>query len=99
MMTNNRPVKDFRVGSIRATIWPRRGVRVDGTGYQSHNVVLERTYTDGRGQFQTTGSLDLNSIPKAILALKKAYEYLTITQGHEKEESAQTIMSGTRRSP
>jgi hypothetical protein len=43
-------------------------------------VVLERTYKDRNGSYASTHSLQMNDIPKAILALTKAYEYLV--EGH-----------------
>jgi hypothetical protein len=44
-------------------------------------VVIEVRYKDKTGQWNGTNSLSLNDIPKAILALQKAFEYLT---GHKK---------------
>jgi hypothetical protein len=85
-----RPEKEFKVGAIRVAIWtnPRQGG--NGKIFNSHKVILERVYRDGMGNFKTTDSLDTNDIPKAILALKKAYEYLTTTiqnaETAEKEE-------------
>ena len=43
-------------------------------------------YKDMHGNFKSTSSLDTNDIPKAILALKKAYEFLTI-KGHKIEKA------------
>ena len=45
--------------------------------FNGHRVLLERTYRDDQGNFKTNGSLDTNDVPDAILALRKAYEYLT----------------------
>ncbi|MBM3302567.1 MAG: hypothetical protein FJY85_21780 [Deltaproteobacteria bacterium] len=80
-----KPEKEFKVGAVRAAIWanPRHGS--DGKAFNSYKVILERTYRDNMGSFKTTPSLDINDIPKAILALKKAYEYLTITGGPQAE--------------
>lgn len=86
MTTGNRPAKTIRVGAVKATVWPRDRMS-NGQSYTAYNVVLDRTYKDATGQFQRTGSLDLNSIPKAILALKKAYEFLTLTGGQTEDTS------------
>jgi hypothetical protein len=43
-------------------------------------VVIEVRYKDKTGRWKGTNSLSLNDIPKAILALQKAFEYLT---GHK----------------
>ncbi|MBM3334785.1 hypothetical protein FJY63_09000 [Candidatus Sumerlaeota bacterium] len=70
-----RPEKEFKVGAVRAAIWANPRVASDGRSFNSHKVILERVYKDREG-FKSTDSLDPNDIPKAILALKKAYEYL-----------------------
>jgi hypothetical protein len=44
--------------------------------------VLEVRYRDKAGNWKGTNSLSLNDLPKAILALQQAYEYLM----REKEE-------------
>lgn len=49
-------------------------------------VVLEVRYRDKKGQWQGSHSFGLNEIPKAILALQKAFEY-PITPIDPREES------------
>jgi hypothetical protein len=39
-------------------------------------TVFQKRYKGQDGQWQSTSSLDVNDIPKAILALTKAYDYL-----------------------
>jgi len=50
-------------------------------------VVLEVRYKDKTGKWNGTNSLSLNDIPKAILALQKAFEYLTQHKEPESSES------------
>ena len=40
------------------------------------NVSLQRSYKDKDGDFQNASSFRANNIPKAVLALNKAYDYL-----------------------
>ena len=47
------------------------------------NVTLQRVYKDKDGNFQHTTSFKANDIPKAVLALSKAYDYLV---SEEKKE-------------
>jgi len=81
-----RPEVDFKVGAVRVAVWRNTYSTGSGKVFDSPKVALERTYRDSQGNFKTTGSLDTNDIPKAILALKKAYEYLT-TKANERKES------------
>jgi len=84
-----KPEKEFRAGAVRAAIWTNPRFSPDGRSFNSHKVIIERTYKDAEG-FKSTGSLDTNDIPKAILALKQAYEYLVC---HERQEERAEIKS------
>lgn len=78
--TNNQtekktaPTQKVKVGSIQVAIWENKGEK--GT-FQS--ITMERTYTTDNGKtFEHTNSLRKNDLPKAILALQKAYEKLVM---------------------
>jgi hypothetical protein len=76
-----RPEREFRVGAVRVSIWanPRHGA--DGTTWTSHRIAMDRGYKDHDGNWKKTDTLETDDIPKAILALKRAYEYLTMGKG------------------
>jgi len=48
----------------------------DGKEIELPKVVLEVRYRDRDGRWQSTSAMTLREIPKAILALQKAFEYL-----------------------
>ncbi|MFC1735525.1 hypothetical protein ACFL1X_05370 [Candidatus Hydrogenedentota bacterium] len=86
MNENNTPEKpeiNFKVGAVRAAIWKRTRTNRDGTIFQTHKVVLDRTYKDKEGQWKHTTSFDVNDVPKAVLALEKAYDYLLSKPGEK----------------
>ena len=83
---HSRPEKDFRAGAVRVAVWTNSRLSAEGIPFNNYKVVMERTYKDGDGSFKTTGSLGLNDIPKAILALQKAYDFLI--SAPPKEEDA-----------
>jgi len=60
---------------------PLRTVKDESSGnfFNNCKVVMERVYKDNQGNFKTINSLAINDIPKAILALYKAYDYLAST--------------------
>ena len=93
---SKKPVNEFKVGAVRVVIWSNPRHDTNGKMFNSHKIELERIYRDRQGNFHSTGSLDINDIPKAILALKKAYEYL-VTSG-QKTESVD-VMDGTPLKP
>jgi len=50
---------------------------IDGKEVEIPKVVLEVRYKDKHGQWRGTQGITLREIPKAILALEKAFSYLT----------------------
>ena len=72
----SKPEKVFKVGAVRAVVF-RNTIQKDGRTIELPKVVIEVRYRDNQGKWRGIGSLSLNEIPKAILALEKAFEYLT----------------------
>ena len=83
-----KPETVFKVGAVRASVF--RNVITDKSGktVPLPKVVIEVRYKDKTGQWNGTNSLSLNDIPKAILALQKAYDYVT---GHKDPEPGQDL--------
>lgn len=79
-----KPETVFKVGAVRASIFRNLLIR-DGQSIPLPKVVIEVRYKDKTGQWQGTNSLSLNDLPKAILALQKAFEYLMEHKGREPE--------------
>ncbi len=77
------PEKKFKAGAVSAIIW--RNETAKGS-YAS--VQLDRRYKDGE-IWKSTNSLRINDLPKAVLVLSKAYEYLVSREETipEKEDS------------
>jgi hypothetical protein len=77
----SRPEKIIMVGPCRVSIF-RNTCLKDGKEIEIPKVLLEVRYKDRQGKWRGTHSLALHEIPKAILALEKAFEYLT--ERHER---------------
>ena len=73
MDTKNQPEKQYKVGGVCVAIWKTE--RTDGNGgkYDTFQVTVDRSYKDSNGDWQHTGSMRMNDIPKAVLVLQKAY--------------------------
>jgi len=69
-MEKEKP-EHVRVGGIEVTIWGNNGFQT---------VTMQRTYKDKSNEWQKTQSLRVSDIPKAILALQKAYETIVATK-------------------
>ena len=77
-----KPEKRFRCGGCEAAIFENEILRA-GNVLKIKKVAFQKRYKTADGEWKTTYSLDINEIPKAILALSKAYEYLVL--GNETE--------------
>ena len=75
-----KPEREFKVGGVRATVWANPRTDGKGEAYSSHRVILERVYRDSQGGWKTTGSLGPEDLPKAILALRQAYEHIVLNK-------------------
>jgi hypothetical protein len=69
------PVKKIKIGGIEAAVWEN----TSSEGNKFYNVTMERNYKDGE-EWKKTSSLRENDLPKAILALQKAYEFIAIKE-------------------
>ncbi len=85
-MENNKPEIKFRAGPVSATVWKNTGIK-DGQKTQFTTVSIERGYKDKDGSWKSTTSMRVNDLPKAALALTKAYEYIVLKeQGNQISE-------------
>lgn len=72
----NVPEKRFKIGGITATVW--KGVSPKGEVY--FNVQVGKSYKAMDNTWKTTHSLKEYEIPKAMVLLQKAYEYVMMQQ-------------------
>ncbi len=79
--TGNQPEKKFRAGAISATVWLNQGQsKKTGEATNWRTISLQRGYKDNNDQWQNTGTMRVNDLPRAALVLKQAYEYLVTAQ-------------------
>ncbi len=76
-----KPETKFKAGGCSASVFVNQFETPTGLK-TARNVVLERTYKDRDGNFQTSKSLSMNDIPRAILVLQKAYDHI-VSRGPE----------------
>ena len=81
-----KPEKRFRCGGCEAAVFENE-INRGGKTMKIKKVSFQKRYKSMDGEWKSTNSLDINEIPKAILALSKAYEYLVIWESTEAETS------------
>jgi len=82
---SQQPEIVFRHGACSTAIFAKEITRGDET-FTIRTVSFQRRYRDQNGDWQNTSSLGVNDIPKAILTLNKAFEYLTSNNRWHREE-------------
>ena len=81
-----KPEKRFKWGGCEAAVFENE-IKMGGKTGKIKKVSFQKRYKSLDGEWKSTNSLDINDIPKAILALSKAYEYLVIGESIEQETS------------
>ncbi len=81
IMGQKHPTKKFKAGAITATIWKNKGTSPTGEATEYFTISFERTFRSKEGEWKKTNSLRQSDLPKAVLVLNKAYEYLTLKEG------------------
>ena len=71
-----KPDKKFQAGAIEVSIFENE-IQQNGKTIKIKKVAFQKRYKSPQG-WKTTYSLDINDIPKAVLALSKAYEFLVM---------------------
>ena len=75
-MSNTPPEHIIMVGPCRVSIF-RNLAWKDGQEIEIPKLVLEVRYKNKQGKWCGTHAIGIRELPKAILALEKAFEYLT----------------------
>ena len=80
----SQPEIVFRHGTCSAAVFENEYKR-GSDAFSVKSVAFQHRYRDKNGDWQNSGSLRANDIPKAILVLNKAYEYVTSNTKEEDE--------------
>ena len=75
MNNSKKPVQQFKVGGIQVAIWQNESKE----GQEFSSISMDKRYKVGE-EWRSTTSLKANDLPKAILALQKAYEFLSVKE-------------------
>lgn len=78
MHSNNRPVHEFRLGSIRASVWANANDRQNVW----FNVSIVRCYRDG-DEWKTTSSFGRDDLPLVAKASEMAYAWIWSQRGED----------------
>jgi hypothetical protein len=91
--TISRPEVQFRVEFVRVALWPASAPPAEALEERNYKVTVERQRNAGASQ-EYTDVLDARDIPKAILALKKAHDYIRNRQRQPPDAGRFTSAAG-----
>jgi len=75
--------ENFKYGSMKGTVGESPlfySARNTNGEKVSMSVTLQRNYKDRNGSWKTTHSFRQNDLPKALLALQKAFEHMALAR-------------------
>ena len=84
---SQQPEVVFRHGPCSAAIFANTCTRGQNQ-FTMRTVAFQRRFMDKDGKWQSTSSLRVNDIPRAILVLQKSFEYLT-SNGSDREDEGE----------
>ncbi|MCX6801008.1 MAG: hypothetical protein NTZ73_02375 [Candidatus Diapherotrites archaeon] len=70
-----KPVKKLKIGTIDVAVWENESKKGD----KFFTTTIERSYKKGE-EWKKTNSFRMNDLPKAILALQKAFEFASLKE-------------------
>ena len=68
---NQQPMARFRAGQVSCALWENE-IQVNGTAKTMLKASVSRRYKDKNGEWKSSKSIQMNDVPRAILALGKA---------------------------
>jgi len=72
------PEIKFSTGALQVTVWKNQGQSKTGESSEYKTISFGRRYKDTKGDWKSTNSLRVSDLPKAVVLLNKAFEYLVL---------------------
>ncbi len=82
----NIPEKKISTGAIQVTVWKNTLTTKEGKTSEYRTFSFTRRYRDNMGEWKSSNSLRINDLPKAVVALNKAYEHAVLRTQNAEEE-------------
>lgn len=83
---NNKPIKNFRAGTIQASVW-RTEIQRDSQRFVRYSVRVQRQYRKDDGNYENTDYFFPEDLPKLALVANEAFKFISLKESTETEES------------
>ena len=96
-METQKPIKVFRAGSVRASIWDNEVRLANGEIADMPKVCVERRYKTDKDEWRSSNYFSVNELAKLQAVIRVAFDYLVLRQAPEQltEEHESTQMVRT----
>ncbi len=75
---NKRPIKEFRAGCIRASIWLKEREK-DGRTIDTHSVRIEKRFFDEKTkEWKASDCFFVDELPRLRLVAERAFEFIVL---------------------
>jgi len=82
-----KPAREFRAGTICASIWTKTETR-DGRSVLQHNIRVQKRYRDERtGEWKTTSYFRSEDMPRLALVANRVFAHITLKEVEPGAES------------
>ena len=85
MAQKNRPIKVFKAGAVRASIWSTE-TQKNGRTVKRYSVGIRRRVRKQDGSYMDAKYYWPRNLPGIILVTQKACEFVSLVQSEESEE-------------
>ena len=86
MAQGDKPVKEFRAGGVRASIWQDEIAGKDEEAFSVFSVRIEKRYKDATGNWQSTTRFKRGDLADLELVAFKAREFISLNEREPQEE-------------
>jgi len=87
MAQGDKPVKEFRAGGIRASIWQDEVAGNNDESFSVFSVRIEKQYKDASGNWQSTTRFKRGDLADLELVVFKAREFVSLNEREPSEAS------------
>ena len=80
MAQGDKPVREFRAGSVRANIWQDEIAGKDDEPFNVFSVRIEKRFKDAQGVWQSTNRFRRGELADLELVVFKAREFVSLVE-------------------
>ena len=86
MAQGDKPVKEFRAGSVRASIWQDAATGRNGDPLEVFSVKIERRFKDAAGTWQSMTRFNRGDLADLELVAVNAREFISLNEREPEKE-------------